>query len=132
MSLARISKPDGCQDLYNIPAHNSTAVKSARIAKSGRQLLQAGWSWHTNIHTPRRGEPRVKKITRIGIGGPIDSGKTPIVEAITPRLIAMGAKILVITHDVVNTTQGYECASTATVDDMATFARCAASLHQST
>jgi len=45
----------------------------------------------------------VKKITRIGIGGPVGSGKTAIVEAITPRLIDMGAKILVITNDVVTT-----------------------------
>jgi hypothetical protein len=53
-------------------------------------------------------------------------------EAMTPRLIAKGEKILVIKNDVVNTTQGYEWASTATLDDMATFAPCAASLHQST
>jgi Ni2+-binding GTPase involved in maturation of urease and hydrogenase len=74
----------------------------------------------------------MKKITRIGIGGPVGSGKTAIVEAITPRLIAIGAKILVITNDVVNTTQGYECASTATLDGVATFAPCAdilASIH---
>lgn len=45
----------------------------------------------------------MKKVTRIGIGGPVGSGKTAIVEAITPRLIAMGAKILVITNDVVTT-----------------------------
>ena len=32
----------------------------------------------------------MKKITRIGIGGPVGSGKTAIIEAITPRLIDMG------------------------------------------
>src|SRR6266478_8966306 len=42
-----------------------------------------------------------KKITRVGIGGPVGSGKTAIVEAITPQLIDMGLKVLIITNDVV-------------------------------
>lgn len=45
----------------------------------------------------------MKKISRIGVGGPVGSGKTAIIEAITPRLIGMGAKILIITNDVVTT-----------------------------
>jgi urease accessory protein len=45
----------------------------------------------------------LKKISRIGIGGPVGSGKTAIVEAIAPRLITLGAKVLVITNDVVTT-----------------------------
>ncbi len=45
----------------------------------------------------------MKKITRIGIGGPVGSGKTAIIEAITPQLIDLGLKILVITNDVVTT-----------------------------
>lgn len=45
----------------------------------------------------------MKKITRIGVGGPVGSGKTAIVEAITPPLVKMGIKILVITNDVVTT-----------------------------
>lgn len=40
---------------------------------------------------------------RIGVGGPVGSGKTAIIEAITPRLIAMGLKVLIITNDVVTT-----------------------------
>ena len=44
-----------------------------------------------------------KKITRIGVGGPVGSGKTAIVEAITPRLLEMGIKVLIITNDVVTT-----------------------------
>lgn len=40
---------------------------------------------------------------RIGIGGPVGSGKTAIIEAITPRLLATGHKVLVITNDVVTT-----------------------------
>jgi urease accessory protein len=45
----------------------------------------------------------MKKITRVGIGGPVGSGKTALVESIAPVLIGMGAKVLVITNDVVTT-----------------------------
>ena len=40
---------------------------------------------------------------RIGIGGPVGSGKTAIIEAITPRLLNRGHKVLIITNDVVTT-----------------------------
>jgi urease accessory protein len=46
---------------------------------------------------------QVKKISRIGIGGPVGSGKTALVEAIAPLLIGLGIKVLVITNDVVTT-----------------------------
>src|SRR5258706_2823940 len=45
----------------------------------------------------------MKKISRIGIGGPVGSGKTSIVETITPKLLEMGVRILIITNDVVTT-----------------------------
>src|SRR5215475_1787066 len=45
----------------------------------------------------------MKKITRIGVGGPVGSGKTALIEAITPILIHMGVRVLVITNDVVTT-----------------------------
>jgi len=45
----------------------------------------------------------MKKITRIGVGGPVGSGKTALIEAITPMLIDMGVRVLVITNDVVTT-----------------------------
>ncbi|WP_165252600.1 urease accessory protein UreG [Paludisphaera soli] len=44
-----------------------------------------------------------KKITRIGVGGPVGSGKTAIIEAITPKLLDLGSRILIITNDVVTT-----------------------------
>ncbi len=40
---------------------------------------------------------------RIGIGGPVGSGKTSLIEAITPRLIDKGYKVLIITTDIVTT-----------------------------
>jgi urease accessory protein len=45
----------------------------------------------------------MKKIPRIGIGGPVGSGKTAIIEAITPPLVKLGSRVLVITNDVVTT-----------------------------
>ncbi len=45
----------------------------------------------------------MKKITRIGIGGPVGSGKTAIIEVITPELIRRGYKPLIVTNDVVTT-----------------------------
>jgi urease accessory protein len=44
-----------------------------------------------------------KKTTRIGIGGPVGSGKTAIIEVITPLLLDLGIKVLIITNDVVTT-----------------------------
>ena len=48
-------------------------------------------------------EQVMKKIPRIGIGGPVGSGKTAIIEAITPALVELGSRVLVITNDVVTT-----------------------------
>jgi urease accessory protein len=45
----------------------------------------------------------MKKITRIGVGGPVGSGKTAIIEAITPLLLDLGVRVLIITNDVVTT-----------------------------
>lgn len=45
----------------------------------------------------------MKKIIRIGIGGPVGSGKTAIIEVITPVLIRRGYKPLIVTNDVVTT-----------------------------
>ena len=45
----------------------------------------------------------MKKITRIGVGGPVGSGKTAIIEAITPKLLGLGVKVLIVTNDVVTT-----------------------------
>jgi urease accessory protein len=45
----------------------------------------------------------MKKTTRIGVGGPVGSGKTSLIEALTPQLTGLGLKILIITNDVVTT-----------------------------
>ena len=43
------------------------------------------------------------KITRIGIGAPVGSGKTAIIEANAPMLLELGIKVLINTNDVVTT-----------------------------
>jgi urease accessory protein len=45
----------------------------------------------------------VKKTTRIGVGGPVGSGKTAFIEALTPQLIGMGLQVLIVTNDIVTT-----------------------------
>ncbi len=40
---------------------------------------------------------------RIGVGGPVGSGKTSLIEALTPRLLEKGYKVLIITNDIVTT-----------------------------
>jgi urease accessory protein len=45
----------------------------------------------------------VKRTTRIGVGGPVGSGKTALVEAMTPQLISMGLQVLIVTNDIVTT-----------------------------
>ena len=43
------------------------------------------------------------RTTRIGIGGPVGSGKTALIEALTPRLAALGLEVLIVTNDIVTT-----------------------------
>ena len=43
----------------------------------------------------------MKKITRIGVGGPVGSGKTAVIEAVVPELMRRGVRPLIITNDVV-------------------------------
>jgi len=41
------------------------------------------------------------KIPRIGVGGPVGSGKTALIEAIVPVLVKNGYKPLILTNDIV-------------------------------
>jgi urease accessory protein len=43
---------------------------------------------------------RAPGIPRIGIGGPVGSGKTALIEALVPRLLAGGRRPLVVTNDI--------------------------------
>lgn len=37
---------------------------------------------------------------RIGVGGPVGSGKTALIEQVVPRLVAAGRKVIVMTNDI--------------------------------
>lgn len=40
---------------------------------------------------------------RIGVGGPVGSGKTALIEALAPHFLRLGLKVLIITNDIVTT-----------------------------
>ncbi len=42
-----------------------------------------------------------RRIPRIGVGGPVGSGKTALIESVVPRLIADAYKVIVVTNDIV-------------------------------
>ena len=44
-----------------------------------------------------------KNTCRIGVGGPVGSGKTALIETLTPLLLAEGFKVVIITNDIVTT-----------------------------
>jgi urease accessory protein len=54
---------------------------------------------HDDDHL-RRDEARAPGPARIGIGGPVGSGKTALIEALVPRLLAAGHRPLVVTNDI--------------------------------
>lgn len=47
------------------------------------------------------GAGRLRPIPRVGVGGPVGSGKTALIEALVPLLIAAGYPPIVITNDIV-------------------------------
>ena len=47
------------------------------------------------------GAAKRKSAARIGIGGPVGSGKTALIEALIPRLNARGIELAVVTNDLV-------------------------------
>ncbi|SIS02225.1 urease accessory protein UreG [Micromonospora avicenniae] len=55
---------------------------------------------HEHGAASRFAEVRAPGIPRIGIGGPVGSGKTALIEALVPMLIAAGHRPLVVTNDI--------------------------------
>jgi urease accessory protein len=43
---------------------------------------------------------RAPGVPRVGIGGPVGSGKTALIEALVPRLLAAGHRPLIVTNDI--------------------------------
>jgi urease accessory protein len=56
---------------------------------------------HTHYHHhPDRLVAAARRVARIGIGGPVGSGKTALIERLVPMLLAAGCPPLVITNDI--------------------------------
>jgi urease accessory protein len=61
---------------------------------------------HAHDHDPYAeadeafGDTRAPGIVRIGIGGPVGSGKTALIEALVPMLIAAGHRPVIVTNDI--------------------------------
>ena len=55
---------------------------------------------HSHDHRVLHEALRAPGVPRVGIGGPVGSGKTALIEALVPRLVAAGRSPLVITNDI--------------------------------
>lgn len=55
---------------------------------------------HSRDHHSHLDAHRAPGVPRIGIGGPVGSGKTALIEALVPRLIEAGRTPLVVTNDI--------------------------------
>ena len=57
---------------------------------------------HRHLHVVERAFDTVRApgVARVGIGGPVGSGKTALIEALVPRLMATGHRPLVVTNDI--------------------------------
>lgn len=54
----------------------------------------------------------MQRIARVGVGGPVGSGKTALIEALVPRLVERGLHLLVITNDLVTREDEHHVRST--------------------
>ena len=54
----------------------------------------------------RAAAPPVRTIPTVGIGGPVGSGKTALIEALVPRLMRAGRSPLVVTNDIFTQEEG--------------------------
>src|SRR5579864_1033413 len=55
---------------------------------------------HSHHHSSHLDAQRAPGMPRIGIGGPVGSGKTALIEALVPRLVEAGWSPLVVTNDI--------------------------------
>ena len=55
---------------------------------------------HSHDHHSFTDTRRAPGVPRVGIGGPVGSGKTALIEALVPRLLDAGRRPLVVTNDI--------------------------------
>jgi urease accessory protein len=58
---------------------------------------------HHHHHNDPFGSVRAPGIPRVGIGGPVGSGKTALIEALVPLLLAAGHRPVIVTNDIFTT-----------------------------
>ena len=58
------------------------------------------------------GQRRQAGVARIGVGGPVGSGKTALIEALVPMLIARGNRPVVVTNDIFTQEDAHHVRST--------------------
>ena len=78
--------------------------------------------------------PRPERPFRVGVGGPVGSGKTLLIERLVPRLMAAGRTVAIVTNDIltredeqhVRAALGHllEATRIVGVETMKTFRRC--------
>src|SRR5579862_3410178 len=69
-------------------------------AEEGAEMTHHHVHFHTHHDEDHLAAARVPGAVRIGIGGPVGSGKTALIEALVPRLIEIGRTPLVVTNDI--------------------------------
>lgn len=55
---------------------------------------------HAHAFAEQQPIPRLGRVPRVGIGGPVGSGKTALIEALVPVLLEHGHRPVVITNDI--------------------------------
>lgn len=61
------------------------------------------------MHALRVDEMSENRVPRVGVGGPVGSGKTMLIERVVPILAAKGYKIGIVSNDVVSRKMQIEC-----------------------
>src|SRR5258706_7379158 len=79
---------------YSRPASRLAKYRSRDVTCSGKAMLH-------EIKDANVGSAVVSPAARVGIGGPVGSGKTALIEALIPELQRRGVDLAVVTNDLV-------------------------------
>src|ERR687895_557847 len=81
-------------------APRGSRASSVRKLRKERHPM-TGDHHHSHVHSHAHDDGvRTPGVARIGIGGPVGSGKTALIEALVPPLLAAGHQPLVVTNDI--------------------------------
>src|SRR6201997_5624389 len=82
---------------YSTRCRCGTSARNCACSRAEKGVLMS--HTHSHDHHLHPDTPRMPGIPRIGIGGPVGSGKTALIEALVPRLAGAGWSPLVVTND---------------------------------